>query len=282
MPRRARTALAAAGAGVALLILTWVLTFHAGFAERADQSILRGFGGLSQHPHVDTVATFVARLCNPRPYVYLAAMPVLVALARRRGAVAVTIGAIVLGANETTQLLKPLLAQPRAAFLFGGVSPVDAASWPSGHATAAMALALCFVLAVPARLRPIAAALGAGFAVAVSYSFLALQWHYPSDVVGGFLVAAIWTLLGAAVVLQLNRRRAAKTIEPGVRSLRELFAAPAAAVLLALLTVAFVLLVRPHAVVAYVDLHRAWVLGAAGIAMAAIMLASGLTVALRR
>ena len=63
------------------------------------------------------------------------------------------------------------------------------ASWPSGHATAAMSFALCAVLAAPARLRPLVAAVGAAFAVAVCYSFLALAWHYPSDVLGGFLVA---------------------------------------------------------------------------------------------
>ncbi len=281
MPKRATIALAGAGVGGALLILTWLLTFHVGFAERADQSIFRGFADLSQHPHVGSAASFIAQLCNPQTYVYLAVVPVLVALVRRRWTLAVAICVILVAANETTQLLKPLLAQPRAASLFAGVPQVDAASWPSGHATAAMVLALCLVLAVPARLRPLAAALGAGFAVAVSYSFLALQWHYPSDVLGGFLIATIWTLLGAAAVLYLNRRRVSHTIEPAASSWRELLAAPAAAVLLALTTVALVLLVRPHQVLAYVDLHHAWVLGAAGIAAAAITLASGVTVALR-
>src|SRR5438128_469793 len=90
------------------------------------------------------------------------------------------IGAAVLAAT----LIKPLLAHPRAANLLGGVRPPQAGSWPSGHATAAMSLALCCVLAAPGRLRPAVAALGAAFAVAVSYSFQTLGWHYPSDVLG--------------------------------------------------------------------------------------------------
>ena len=94
----------------------------------------------------------------------------------------------------TTQLLKPLLAAPRPITLLE-FPVVAAASWPSGHATAVMSLALCSVLAAQARLRPFVAALGAAFAVAVCYSFLELGWHYPSDVLGGFLVAAAWTLL---------------------------------------------------------------------------------------
>lgn len=283
MPRRATIALAGAGAGAALVLLglTWLLSFHVGIAGRADQSIFRGFGDLSQHPHVAPVATFIARLCNPQPYVYLAALPVLVALVRRRGILALAICAIVLGANETTQLLKPLLAQPRAS-LFGGYPPVGPASWPSGHATAAMALALCLVLAAPARLRPAVAALGAGFAVAVSYSFLALQWHYPSDVLGGFLVATVWTLLAAAVVLHLNRRVSAQTIEAGGPSLR-VAVDRARSGGSARLRRRSAGAARPPA--PGFRLHRstpAWVVGAAGIAAAAITLASGVTVAVRR
>ena len=36
-----------------------------------------------------------------------------------------------------------------------------------------------------------------------------LRWHYPSDVLGGFLVATTWTLLGVAVLLALPQRRPA-------------------------------------------------------------------------
>ena len=143
MPRRPRLALLGAAAGVGLMILTWYAAFHVGFLQRADERILRGFADL-QHPRVEPIASFIATLCNPKPYVYFAAVPVLVALARRRPGVALAIAAILFGANVTTQLLKPLLAEPRAASLVGDVS-VYAASWPSGHATAAMSLALCAV-----------------------------------------------------------------------------------------------------------------------------------------
>ena len=51
----------------------------------------------------------------------------------------------------------------------------------------------------------------AAFAVAVSYSFLELGWHYPSDVLGGFLIATVWTLLGIAA-LSLYEQRAASTV----------------------------------------------------------------------
>src|SRR5437763_987664 len=204
MPARVRTALVGAAAGGALLILTWFLAFHVGVFQHADRSTFRGFNGLQNH--VSSVANFVATLCNPKPYVFIAAVPVLVALARRRPRLALVLGAIILGANVTTQLIKPLLAEPRPISVDMGAAP-SPASWPSGHATAAMALALTSVLAAPPRLRPFVAALGAAFAVAVSYSFLALGWHYPSDVFGGFLVAATWTLLGVAALYASYARR---------------------------------------------------------------------------
>src|ERR1700733_14540605 len=103
MPRRA---LFGAACGVGLLILTWGLAFHVGVFERADQSIYNGFGGLKR-PGVDPLALHIAELCDPKPYVCLAAIPVLIALFRRRPRLALTLAAIMLGANLTTQLLKP-------------------------------------------------------------------------------------------------------------------------------------------------------------------------------
>src|SRR5947209_8954412 len=261
MPRRAAHALIGAAVGVALLIILWYLAFHVGIVERADQAILQGFADLSHRPHVGTVANFVANLCSPSPWVYLAAIPVLVALGRRRGWLAVAILAILLGANETTQLLKPLLAHARADSLLG-YRAVRAASWPSGHATAAMSLALCCVLAAPARWRPWVAATGAVFAVAVSYSFLSLEWHYPTDVIGGFLVAGTWTLLGIAAMLVLGGRSAERQAEgPGRIPLREALAPPGMALLVALGLAGVVALARPHEIVGYIHQHHAFVLG---------------------
>ena len=269
-----------AGAALAavLLLVTWFLAFHVGFFRQADLKILDGFAGLHR-PRVDHVAYFIAHLCNPQPYVYFAAVVVLVTLFRRRPGVALTIALILFGANVTTEVLKPLLASPRP--VLPGDAPVDAASWPSGHATAAMSLALCSVLAVPARLRPLVAALGAAFAVAVSYSFLTLGWHYPSDVFGGFLVATAWTLLGMSIVFTLRvRRRVDAAGEPP--SVREALRAPAAALLAAVVLAGLIVLVRPHAVINYAQAHTAFVVGAAAIAAMGLTLATGVMLTLRR
>jgi membrane-associated phospholipid phosphatase len=271
-----------AAASVALLIVTWFAVFHVGAVERADASILSGFVGLGVRPHVSSAASFIAGLCNPKPYVYFCAVPVLLALRRRRPWVAVAIGAILLGANVTTQLLKPLLAAPRPPDLMA--SPPQAGSWPSGHATAAMSLALCMVLAVRARLRPAMAAAGASFAIAVSYSFLALDWHFPSDVLGGFLVAAAWTLLAAAAILTAGARGpSAAAVGLGSRlTVREALGPPLLAALAAVALAALVVIARPGEVVAYARVHETFVLGAVAIAGLGLALATGVMMMLRR
>ncbi len=276
-------ALAAALACAALLVITWYATFHIGLFEHADRAILRGFAGLGQRPRVSSTALFIARLCDPKPYVYFCAVPVVAALLRRRVVLATAISAILLGANVTTQLLKPLLAVHRPGLVEGLPSPPAGSSWPSGHATAAMALALCCVLAAPGRLRPFVAALGAAFAVAVSYSFLTLEWHYPSDVFGGFLVAATWTLLGVAAVSAADARRARSGEALAKRlTVREALGPPAAALIGAVLLAGLVVLARPSEVVAYARLHEAFVLGAVAIAATGLAFATGLLLALRK
>ncbi len=283
LPRRARTALIGAGAGVVLLLVIWYAAHYIAVVKRADVSILSGFAELHR-PFLDRLTTFVARLCDPHPYVVLAAVPVLVALARRRPRVAVTVAAIMVLANETTQLLKPLLAGPRdpAPWI-----PINNASWPSGHATAAMSLALCAVIAVPARRRPVVAAAMSGFAIAVCYSFLELGWHYPSDVLGGFLIAATWTLLGVAALSAYEARRPrpvrdATAVDRPAFSIGQALTPAAAMLLAAALLIGLIVLARPHAVLSYAHLHRTFVIGAGGIAVVGMALASGLMLALRR
>jgi membrane-associated phospholipid phosphatase len=275
-----RSALIAAAIAGALLLATWLAAFHVGLVNRADQSILQGFFDVADHRGIKPLAHFVANLCSPTPYLYFAWIPMLVAVLRGRPRVAIAIGVILLGANLTTHLLKPLLAHHRAASVFTG-TPIRAASWPSGHATAAMSFALCAVLAAPSRIRPFVAALGAAFAVAVCYSFLALGWHYPSDVLGGFLVASMWTLLAVSGLLAVQQREPS-TRPRSQRRLWQELGPPVAAVLAAATLALLVALARPRAVIAFARAHEGFLVGAGAIGVFALALATGLMLAMRR
>jgi membrane-associated phospholipid phosphatase len=209
MPASARSERPQAGrplgvAGLCLLALAliWVVAQLVPAAHLRDAVALRDFTLLSR-PHVDAAANFLIRLLEPALFILWGAALVSVALARRRPRVAVAVAAVMALAPFTSETLKPLLAHPHARV---GDVHIGPASWPSGHSTAALALVLCAVLVTPARLRPVVAAVGGVFAVAVGCSLLILAWHMPSDVLGGYVVATLWMALAVAALRLAERR----------------------------------------------------------------------------
>jgi membrane-associated phospholipid phosphatase len=279
MDIRARRAAIGALLGAVLLVLVDLAAFHVGPVERLDASILSAFDGLRAHPHVGGLAQFVAGLCNPVPYLPLCALPVTIALVRRRRDVAATVIVVLLGANLTTEWLKPTLGQTRDGALVHGLAPAPG-SWPSGHATAAMALALCIVLAAAPRWRPWAAAAGGVFTLAVTYAFLTLDWHYPSDAVGGFLVATTWTLIGISLLSAWRARRGVTAVD---RGRRELPVAQLALLVAALgAAAAVVVLVRLSGGISFAGAHVHLLAGVIALAALAGALSGGVLLVLRR
>jgi membrane-associated phospholipid phosphatase len=55
-------------------------------------------------------------------------------------------------------------------------------------------------------MRPAVLAVGLAFAAAVGFSLLVLAWHMPSDVLGGYLLAALWISLTVAALRATERR----------------------------------------------------------------------------
>jgi membrane-associated phospholipid phosphatase len=209
---RPRTALVAALACLAGLAVTGVLAYLSPVARVRDSGALNGYATLSS-PRLNPVLDHIAHLADPSSYGVLGLGLIAVALVRRRYRLAALLPCVLVLAPLTTELLKHVLAQPRVAEWLGSAQ-IAAASWPSGHATASMTLALCGVIASPAALRPVVGALGGMFALAVSFAILILRWHFPSDIVGGFFCAAMWTLLAVAVLRHYetpDRARAART-----------------------------------------------------------------------
>jgi PAP2 superfamily len=67
-----------------------------------------------------------------------------------------------------------------------------------------MTLVLCAVLVAAPAWRGVIALLGGACAIGVAYATLALAWHYPSDVLAGFLLAGFWVSLAVAVLQQVE------------------------------------------------------------------------------
>ena len=280
MVRRPATALAAAFACLGGLVVTGILTFGSGRARWLDGAALQGFVGLDR-PATRGPAEVVAALGDPLPYVLLGAALVALALARGRPRIALAVPVVLAGSALTTQILKPLLADPRVCDCLADTR-VAAASWPSGHATAAMALALCAVLVAPPRWRPTMAVFGAGVAVSVSYALLTLGWHYPSDVLGGYLVAAFWMAGAIAALRAAGERWPARSGREAAVRWGAALAPAGIGALVPLVGLAAVALARPYGAVRIAAAHTAFVFVAAALAAAAAATAGAFAAALRR
>jgi hypothetical protein len=190
--------------------------------------------------------------------------------------------AILGGANVTTQILKRVTEGPRAYDLATWSGGMGAELWPSGHTTGAMTLALCLVLIVPRRLRPLAAAVGGCFAVAVVYSLMVLGWHLPSDSVAGLLVATSWTFLTLAAARVAERRRPAPARrEPSLSPVAVLWPVVAVTVFAAVAIVA-IATTRPDETLAMAVAHTSFLLGAPLLGGLALALAGGVALSLLR
>jgi membrane-associated phospholipid phosphatase len=258
----------------------WLAAFVMPGGRGIDAAALQAFAGVARtplHPSINGIAL----LADPLPFMLGGALLVGVALVRRRLLMAAVVPVVLVGANACTQLLKPALADLRVIDL-GAMSRVYTGSWPSGHATASMSLALCLVLVVGPRLRPLAALLGAAYAIGVGYALVALDWHLPSDVLGGYLVAASFTLLGAAALAALERRRpvpaASRMARPAAIPWAGLAASAAVLAVLAAVT-----LVRQYPQLATATARHAETLVVASvIGVLGLTLTTGLAFALRR
>jgi membrane-associated phospholipid phosphatase len=177
------------GAFVVVLVAAYWLPV----ARWGDGWAVEGFLNLHR-PWLTNIASHVAHTANPLPFAVATVGLATIALVRARPRHALAAIVLLSGANIVAQTLKVLLQHPRHHD-FLGHAQLNAIAFPSGHATASMSLAFAAVLVAPAAWRPLVAVGGALFALGVSESVMLLAWHFPSDVVGGFLVATASALM---------------------------------------------------------------------------------------
>jgi membrane-associated phospholipid phosphatase len=204
MTSRPKTLLAGAGACAVAFLVLLGLAYGSDWARGVDAASLQGFLGL-QGPTSSPIAVRVAQFGDALEVGLIGGALALIATARGRPRTALFVLVLLGVTSVSSQLLKALLAYPRHDPEIG-TTFIRPEAFPSGHATASMALAIALVVVVPNRLRPAAAVVGAGFAIAVSFSIVALGWHFPSDVVGGYLLATGWALVLLAALRSLQAR----------------------------------------------------------------------------
>lgn len=286
MHRSVRALLLGAVACAAGFVVVLVAAYATSGGAWLDRSALEGFAQL-QGPVMHDLTEMAVQFGNPAEVTLIALALAAVAAARGRPRIAIAILALVAATSVSSQLLKALLAHSRTApDVF-----VAAKALPSGHSTAAMSLALAAVLAAPRRARPAAALIGAAFALAVGFSVVSLGWHFPSDVLAGFLLATGWALALAAGLRASERRWPARS-RPGrgraFATLAERASADGMSVGAAM--VAFtalaaglaVLATHPEQLADFGRDHTAAMGVAAGLTAAALALPAAMAAALRR
>lgn len=190
MARNVKAPLAGWFVCTAGLVAVALLAYGSGSVQRLDATVLARFVNGSG-PHSNSLASAITLLGDPPALLLMLALACGIGWARGRPRSVAAAVVVVAGANLTTQIFKLALGHPHARELLGA----DQLAWdgfPSGHETAVASIAIAFAFVVPKRLLPLVAALGTGLAAAMGWSVLVLNWHYPSDVVGGILVAASW------------------------------------------------------------------------------------------
>lgn len=125
------------------------------------------------------------------------------------------LGSMLLCYFITNLTLKPLVDRPRPYRMIAEldliIPPESDRSFPSGHTTASFAAALIYLRMMPKKFGVPAVIL----ATFVSLSRLYVGVHYPTDVIGGFLVAMIGSMIVYHIYLFVSEKWAErKTSQP--------------------------------------------------------------------
>ena len=164
------------GAGLitaGLFGLTYVASVHTGVGRELDQSALLAKSAAIE---ISPIAVEIVDIVPVAAVALVLGAAVLTRGGWRLGAAA---AALVAGASAGALLLARTLPQ-----VVEGLP-----SFPSGHATLAMAMACALVLvAAPAWRRPLAT-VGGGLAIIVGLGLIEIGWHRPAEIAAGYLLA---------------------------------------------------------------------------------------------
>jgi undecaprenyl-diphosphatase len=165
---------------------------------RFDEAILTAINGTS-NAFWDTFFSAITHLGGAIGVIVIAGIIASALFLRKKYREIVFLGVGVGGAALLNVVLKLIFERPRPD-LWEQLIVETSFSFPSGHAMASSALAFAvIIIAWNTKLRWYAIGAGALFVLVVGFSRLYLGVHYPTDVMAGWFVSAVWVLLVALV-----------------------------------------------------------------------------------
>jgi undecaprenyl-diphosphatase len=195
--RRALPGCLACAAGILFIAF---LSFRVPAFERLDEDVLNAISTPSGSI-VHDLAFAVEQLLDPIGWAAAAAGAFLLAFWRGRHKLALFAVALIVGTALVDLILKAVFEHHREQSI-----PIGEFEWfpvanayPSGHAAGALAISLAYLFVVPSSWRRATAAAGLAFTLVISLGLLVLNYHYPGDILGGWLVALGWCFALLAV-----------------------------------------------------------------------------------
>ena len=191
---RRRLLLVTAAAGGVVIVGLYLLAVRTGIGQHADDAAVR-------HQNLERLADADLTVADGLLVAALAAQGLILAwCGRHRRALVLAVGAATLASVVGARLLKALLGRPELGPPGVGGGPFDplyGPSFPSGHAAAAMTLALGAALVAPTRRwAPMIGATGPSVVAGIA---LAIPIHRPSDLVAGFVIGVVAMTVVVAV-----------------------------------------------------------------------------------
>lgn len=157
---------------------------------------------IQQHLRTDMLTPFmkIVTFLGNGGWFWILCAVVLLAIPKTRKTGYAAVFSLIFGAIVTNLLLKNIVARPRPFAEIEALIPLIAKptdfSFPSGHTTASFAVTLVMLRMLPKKIGIPAVVLAA----LVAFSRLYLGVHYPTDVLVGFVVALVGSLLAVWIV----------------------------------------------------------------------------------
>jgi len=211
--RRRAPILVGATAALFLVALTTAVVLHGGRPFGWDSAV-HEWGLRMRTPAVTTAARWLTATGTGLPAYALAAVAGTLGGGRRRWWAGALLTVAVLAAVQLLRLgVAHVIARPRPPTA-DWATTASGFSFPSGHATTSGAVAVLLVIAFPRwstsrSVRVIATTAAAAWAVGVGLTRIYLGVHWPTDVLGGWLlvVALAGLAVGSAPVVLCSRTR---------------------------------------------------------------------------
>lgn len=122
---------------------------------------------------------------------------------------ALAMGLTTLIAAFTSDVMKYSFARLRPD-LVAQLDPITSPAFPSGHANNAAVVYILFIMLVPQARHPLWQAAAAAMILLTGISRIMLGVHWPTDVIGGWMLGASFALMAGAIIAYRQHQRQGK------------------------------------------------------------------------